>query len=126
MNEILMRNCDELAASCTQDTSDDVYDHHDELIKVIENMQEKNEIASNLQQLCDFSKVREEIQHEKQIIQNNYLGEEALKTYKKTNKEVSLYLFKMKKLTKEQKLWRAQPITINRISELGKILAAHS
>jgi hypothetical protein len=32
----------------------------------------------------------------------------------------------MKKLTKEQKLWRAQPITINRISELGKILAAHS
>jgi len=32
----------------------------------------------------------------------------------------------MKKMTKEQKLWRAEPIAFNRISELGKILAAHN
>lgn len=78
MNERLLKNCDDLAAQCTNDTSEDVYDQHDELIKVIENMQEKNEIACNPQQLYSFNKVRGEIQHEKQTVDSNYLGEKAL------------------------------------------------
>lgn len=89
-------------------------------------MQEKNEIACFPFQLCNYNAVLDEIHHEKRNVEANYLGKDALKAFDKSNKEVSLYLMKMKKLTKEQKLWRAEPIVINRMSELGKVLAAHN
>ena len=89
-------------------------------------MQEKNEIACFPFQLYNYKAVLDEIQQEKRNVEDNYLGKDALKVFEKSNKEVSLYLMKMKKLTKEQKLWRAEPIVINRMSELGKVLAAHN
>lgn len=89
-------------------------------------MQEKNEIACYPFQLYNYNKVLDEIQYEKQNVENNYLGKDALKAFDKSNKEVSYYLMKMKKLAKQQKQWRAEPIVINRMSELGKVLAGRS
>ena len=65
-----------------------------------------------------------ELHRKEQEDEREQYSKEQIKKYKEDNHKLSLFLMKYEKRG-ETKIWKAEPININRTTELGKLLAAH-